>query len=413
MNDEDKAKRKCDKLIPIKKTIKLDECDIESIKERGWITDKIVKYVFNELQMKYINVRKSKNIMLVEPIIAQLIKSTSDEDTTEETISGSGIRKADWVFFPLNNNESDEVGGTHWSLLLYNKNVNTFYHYDPMKGMNGRSVDEIIKKLNKGENRKTIIYHMACTSQTNGFDCGIYTLMFSERILKNMEEDREPTNIGKFEYDTKEYRELLQKKIGENEDQEQEDPEHLCRWIEWKAKEIENRNDEMIKNGKKEGEIRRECWHYTNKICRFGIKCRNEHKEKCRETTENGYCKDKNCRLGHPSVCKDIFETGRCNRDRCRFFHPINLRNRSRQDTGRSEYKEAYVRPNIRRQTNAYITRETNNIRTQNEYSNRDWEVIRDHNGNNFLEKQDRYWIERMEPMVERILTKMTERMCR
>ena len=415
LNDEDKVKRKSGKIIPIEKGTKLDECDRESIKDCGWITDNIIKYAFEEIQVKYSKIINNKNIMFVEPTIAQLIKSTTDEETKEETIVGTGIRKADWVFFPLNNNDKDEVGGTHWSLLVHNKKINTFYHYDPMEGMNYKSVDEIIRKYSKGENRKTTIYHMACTSQTNGFDCGIYALMFSERILKNMEEDKEPTNVGKYMCDARNYRKMLRKNIEEkdklNEDPEQEDPEHIFEWIDMKAKEVRKRTDEMVKNGKKEEEKRKECWHYTNKICIFGNKCRNKHKEHCREWRENGYCNNKNCELGHARICRDIYETGRCNRERCRYFHPINLRNHNRQNTGRSDYKREYERPSIRRQTNAYLTGETNNVRPRNEYNNRDWEATKDHNVNNFFGKQDRYWIERLEPMVEGILTKMTERM--
>ena len=62
---------------------------------------------------------KHRNMVFVKPEISQLIKASTDQDEVEKTIRNLGLRNADWVFFPVNNNETDKEGGSHWSLLLY------------------------------------------------------------------------------------------------------------------------------------------------------------------------------------------------------------------------------------------------------------------------------------------------------
>ena len=349
---------------------------------------------------------KYRNIVFVKPAISHFIKVSTDEEYVERTIRDSGIRKADWVFIPVNNNETENEGGSHWSLLLYSGNSNTFYHFDPIKGMNDRSVAIIIKKLINNEKKIPEVKYVICPRQRNCYDCGPYTIMFMEKIAENIEAGVEITKIRDF--DAKEYRKKLRRKIEEKYNLNEEKLKEEKVSHEKKEENIPNKNKKELNDQKKE-ERKKECWHYTNKTCKFGNRCRYEHRQKCNEMIENGYCYDQNCRLGHTRICSDIYETGRCKRVMCRYFHPINLRNKNlnNQPSKKFNYEEMNERPK-NRQYKPYLQGEVTSTRPQNEY---EWYERKREHSVNFLDNQNRNWIDLMEPIMKRAMDALAERM--
>ncbi|CAL4075733.1 unnamed protein product [Meganyctiphanes norvegica] len=287
---------------------------------------------------------KDEKIKFVNPVITQLIKVSTDEKDIKGAIDDIGLRKADWLFFPVNDNHTDKEGGSHWSLLLYSQNENTFYHFDPICGMNDESVTMLIKKLIDSGKKIPKVKYVICPRQRNSYDCGPYTLMFAEKIAENIEAGTEITKIR--DCDAREYRMKLRNKIEEKtkpkEKRLKEDKNKESDEKKEEEKEVTKTNEEKMEQ--KKVERKKEYWHFTNKECKFGDRCRDEHRNKCREIIENGYCFDNNCRLGHPIICNDIYKTGRCKRVLCRHFHPINLRNRNynNQYNKRHEFEEMY-----------------------------------------------------------------------
>ena len=249
-----------------------------------------------------------------------------------------------------------------------------------------------------------------CPRQMNGYDCGPYTIMYSEKIAENIEAGMEITKIRDF--DAKDYRMKLRRKIEKKvnfnveklKDDEKKELDHK------KEKNIPNRDGKEQNHINKE-ERKKECWHYTNRTCRFNNKCRDEHKQHCKEMIENGYCFDQACKLGHPRICRDIFDTGRCKRYICRHFHPINLRNANlnNQPNRKHDHQEIYERPNNnRRHYKPYLNNEITNTRSRNVYDQ--WEQKREH-GIHFLEDQSKDWIDLMGPLMERAMEALEERM--
>lgn len=383
----------------------IEESDLETLNEGNWLNDNIIKSVNNIMQRKY------KNMLFVDPSVTQLIKLSNDKSDIEKNIEDLEIKKVDWVFFPLNNNHTDKEGGSHWSLLLYNQKEDTFYHFDPICGLNDKSVAMLIKNLNDSEKRIPEVRYVNCPRQRNGVDCGPYTLYFAEKIAENIDAGREITKIR--DCDAREYRlklkEMIRGKPNTKEDEVKED-ENKVKMTE--KEKVSHEKDKGENRNEKKEESKRECYYYTNNTCKFGNTCIYDHIDSCKEVVDNGYCFDKKCRFGHPRVCRMIYKTGSCKRNMCKFFHPLNLRNKNRRrETNESyEFNEIYSRHN--RENNPYPRKEGNSRRSsQIEYDH--WEASRDHSDKHFLVKQDRYLIERLEPMMERILSKMTEKMCR
>jgi sentrin-specific protease 8 len=74
--------------------------------------------------------RMHKSVSLVRPAVVQLIKLFDPAALKESnTLAGLKLHTADLVFIPVNDNEDDTAGGSHWSLLVYWRSGNVFYYY--------------------------------------------------------------------------------------------------------------------------------------------------------------------------------------------------------------------------------------------------------------------------------------------
>ena len=111
----------------------------------------------------------------------------------------------------------------------------------------------------------------------------------------------------------------------------------------------------MVENSKKYGEdrnevsdgsnkiisvnksLRRTCWYYKRRTCKYGSGCKDLHPPACKNIKEYGECSDNSCKLLHQQVCRDYFNQGYCSRSNCWFVHPskIGQRNQARLFTYR------------------------------------------------------------------------------
>lgn len=95
-----------------------------------------------------------------------------------------GIRRK-VIFFAVNNNETAQAGGTHWSLLVFSRTEDTFFNFDSLNCQNRGATLKMVEVLKKGLNCTSAVYYEHdCLQQTNGFDCGIHVLANTENIVE-------------------------------------------------------------------------------------------------------------------------------------------------------------------------------------------------------------------------------------
>ncbi|XP_044000897.1 sentrin-specific protease 8-like [Aphidius gifuensis] len=154
-----------------------------------WLNDIIIGFYMEYLNNNIVSKIDDKKIVLASPELTQLLKMMEPSDYS--TILDSFINKdnINLIFFPLNDSDNcEEIGGSHWSLLIYSHNENSCYHYDSCHGGN----DDIAKKFSKkifkyfSLNNNGIFINAKCLQQKNAYDCGIFVLCFTELICQKL-----------------------------------------------------------------------------------------------------------------------------------------------------------------------------------------------------------------------------------
>lgn len=187
----------------------LRQSDVDLLKGNHWINDNIITFWFEYLEHDLYQ-SESEEIVLVAPQVGQFIKSAMGNPATKAELPvfldaiGMGDESKRIILIPI----SDEIvprltpgsdssssihgiGGSHWSLLVYFRETDTFEHFDSFSGsvnhVHAKQVVECIKPLISLEPMTEIsLNEMECTQQSNGYDCGIHVIVNAEAILRQM-----------------------------------------------------------------------------------------------------------------------------------------------------------------------------------------------------------------------------------
>ena len=173
--------------------------------------------------LEYVKSQTDDRIKVVGPSVSYLIQTEYDKRAIEVTKKGVNQKDYDWVIYPINDKDDPDKGdgGTHWSLIVYNKKENVYLYFDPLKGMNIKYAKALHLNLidassygsidNKGRICHYVppLVEVNCQKQTNGYDCGIFIMVFMATIMKNIVEGREVEDNKDMPYQTDELRKLL------------------------------------------------------------------------------------------------------------------------------------------------------------------------------------------------------------
>ncbi|KAJ3130065.1 SUMO1 sentrin specific peptidase 8 [Nowakowskiella sp. JEL0407] len=105
------------------------------------------------------------------------------------------LNKCSVIFIPVNDNEDDASGGSHWSLMVFHRPSLSFYVYDSLNGMNTRRARKAVKKMTSifGILADQFTVHIAplfvevnTPIQINFYDCGMYVVTITERLSERL-----------------------------------------------------------------------------------------------------------------------------------------------------------------------------------------------------------------------------------
>ena len=85
----------------------------------------------------------NSDIILVRPEMVHMLKN-SDRPTARQLMKTLGMNKAKRVIIPLNDSEQLEewTSGNHWTVLIWDRENNTFSHIDSIPGQNTKHISE-------------------------------------------------------------------------------------------------------------------------------------------------------------------------------------------------------------------------------------------------------------------------------
>lgn len=149
--------------------------DVDLLKGPHWLNDQIISFYFEYLE-KEIYEEYADRFLFVSPEVTQCIKF-SPEDVAM-FLEPLHAHEKDFLFFALNDNQQVErAGGSHWSLLVFSRPENCFFHYDSSYGSNSLHknllVNILMRALQVPHARSK---EASCLQQFNSYDCGIHVL---------------------------------------------------------------------------------------------------------------------------------------------------------------------------------------------------------------------------------------------
>lgn len=165
--------------------IVLRQSDVQLLSGPHWLNDTIISFYFEYLEKVIFN--KVNELLFVSPEVTQCIKMVQTEEI-KIFLDPLGINQKQFVFFPLNDNDSpDTAGGSHWSLLVYSKPESSFFHFDSSCVSNHNAAWEFASHLIPYLTQTGSINFAdkECLQQTNGYDCGIHVLCNVQRLAEH------------------------------------------------------------------------------------------------------------------------------------------------------------------------------------------------------------------------------------
>lgn len=99
------------------------------------------------------------------------------------------LEKKDLIFIPVNDcQDISQGGGSHWSLLVYNRKKDRYIYLDSAGKYNLKIAVEILKKLSKiitPNATEVDLEEVKAPNQNNSYDCGVFLCCFTENLAEN------------------------------------------------------------------------------------------------------------------------------------------------------------------------------------------------------------------------------------
>lgn len=114
-------------------------------------------------------------------------------DELEMCLDQLSLSKRELIVLPVNDSQdpSAVAGGSHWSLLVFHRASNAFFYFDSViSGSSNRFNAQTYAKnlyptLRVAGNATSCPFKdVKSSSQSNGFDCGLYTVSNAEHACK-------------------------------------------------------------------------------------------------------------------------------------------------------------------------------------------------------------------------------------
>lgn len=160
--------------------------DAELFKDRNWLNDACISYCFRRIEDEV----NFKSIIFMDPsVVSFMMLQAIDDDENDELAISLSIKLKRWIIVPINDNDSFASASTHWSLLLCNINSGFIAHFDSNNSYNFTAACKAARRIRRLLHMDEIVENngfiqVKCSQQENGYDCGMYVVIFTLKICK-------------------------------------------------------------------------------------------------------------------------------------------------------------------------------------------------------------------------------------
>ncbi|MCP4268926.1 MAG: hypothetical protein GY777_25705, partial [Candidatus Brocadiaceae bacterium] len=194
--------------------------DLNSLKEKQWLTGRIIDSKIKAILKENENIIKDNKIRYVDTVNMVLLNNTTDKTGIKQIINDNKITESNWVLYIINNCKIRETWneGDHWSLLIYSKEHHQYHHFDSIRGNpNAESAkDLILNMLDKDsfiEGNLPSYREEDCGKQNNGYDCGIFTISNIAKAIEHIGNKNEWTDMTTTQEEADVLRKLMLSQI--------------------------------------------------------------------------------------------------------------------------------------------------------------------------------------------------------
>ncbi|GAB1294309.1 Sentrin-specific protease 8 [Apodemus speciosus] len=166
----------------------LRQSDVSLLDPPSWLNDHIIGFAFEYFANSQFH-DCSDHVCFISPEVTQFIKCTSSPAEIAMFLEPLDLPHKRVVFLAINDNSNQAAGGTHWSLLVYLQDKNSFFHYDSHSRSNSIHAKQVAEKLkaflgSKGD--KLVFVEEKAPAQQNSYDCGMYVICNTEALCQNL-----------------------------------------------------------------------------------------------------------------------------------------------------------------------------------------------------------------------------------
>ncbi|KAI0239427.1 Sentrin-specific protease 8 [Lamellibrachia satsuma] len=188
----------------------LRQSDIELLDGNRWLNDKLIGFAFRQTEVTDVSYdighvtqtgaglvyyekvqfqSISENVVYINPDVSHFIKlGSDDEDELGLFLEPLELHSKQRIFLAVNDNtELDSAGGSHWSLLMFDRKDNTFHSYDSFHSSNVTAARTVANKTApylKASAHNVGFVEEKSAQQTNGCDCGVYVICYTEALSR-------------------------------------------------------------------------------------------------------------------------------------------------------------------------------------------------------------------------------------
>ncbi|KAK2437160.1 NEDD8-specific protease [Trifolium repens] len=188
---------------------KLSKSALDILDSPCFLSDEIIGFYFTYLT----SITDSDDVLFIDPSVSDFLANVDDVDVVKASVEPLEFGTKNLIFFSVNDSE-------HWSLLVYDRNLNMFLHHDSKEGSNHMQARKLfetlkdcvvrsangnknIKPKKKNNNKRSSKPSVTssklsapsvstppsfeeCTTpqQTNGYDCGLFVLAIARAICE-------------------------------------------------------------------------------------------------------------------------------------------------------------------------------------------------------------------------------------